>query len=164
MGQRLAPPPRRAWCVGVACVVVFALRAWRAPAPAGGAARAPSGGGPRAIPRVVWRTWRDAPLGPAATANLARFAARNPAYAQRLVNDSAAAAFVRARFPGRVARAFASIDARFGAARADLWRYCVLYAFGGWYLDVDVDCAPPLDALARARDGLAFGYEHARLP
>ena len=36
------------------------------------------------------------------------------------------AAFMRREFRGRVADAYFAVDPRNGAARADLWRYCVL--------------------------------------
>ena len=32
-----------------------------------------------------------------------------------------------------------------GSVKADIWRYCVLYTFGGLYLDDDSDIAVPLD-------------------
>lgn len=158
MVMRRRRPAPRVWCVAVACIALWVCARSRH------VAVRLRGGGRRAIPRTVWRTWRHSSLEPAAAENLARFEALNPGYEQRLVNDSAAAAFVASRFPGRVARAYASVGPEFGAARADLWRYCVLYEFGGWYLDLDVECGAPLDDLVGPDDEIAHGYEHTRLP
>ena len=41
--------------------------------------------------------------------------------------------------------AYNAINPLVGAARADIWRYCVLYTFGGLYLDDDSDIKVPLD-------------------
>tara|TARA_Y100001972_G_C7648233_1_gene325856 strand:- start:1340 stop:2185 length:846 start_codon:yes stop_codon:yes gene_type:complete len=34
-----------------------------------------------------------------------------------------------------------------GAHKADLWRYCVLYMYGGVYIDIDLEMLVPLDAI-----------------
>ncbi len=41
--------------------------------------------------------------------------------------------------------AYNVINPLIGAARADIWRYCVLYLHGGLYLDDDSDIKVPLD-------------------
>ena len=41
--------------------------------------------------------------------------------------------------------AYNAINPLVGAARADIWRYCVLYLNGGLYLDDDSDIKVPLD-------------------
>lgn len=41
--------------------------------------------------------------------------------------------------------AYNTINPLVGAARADIWRYCVLYIFGGLYLDDDSDIKTSLD-------------------
>ena len=120
--------------------------------------------GKQQIPRIVWQTWKVSNLSTHAAANRARFELMNPAYEHRLVNDSAAAAFIATQFRGRIADAYFSINPNFGAARADLWRYCVLYKYGGWYMDLDMTCDIPLKHLYAPSDWLVHSYEHARLP
>ena len=64
----------------------------------------------------------------------------NVGYVRIIVTDRAMEYFmdrpVRAALPA-VADAFFHISTDFMAARADLWRYAVLYLHGGAYLDMD---------------------------
>ena len=39
-----------------------------------------------------------------------------------------------------------------GAHKADLWRYCVLYKFGGVYIDIDVNLTEKLDNILRNKN------------
>ena len=71
---------------------------------------------------------------------------------------------MRTNMTGDVAKAYFSIDPENGAARADLWRYCILWRYGGWYVDLDVGCRTPLQDLHSAEDELAFAYERSPLP
>ncbi len=116
------------------------------------------------IPNVVWQTWKMSSLGSNAATNRAHIQSMNPTYLHRFVNDSEAEAFIATEYRGRVADAYFSINPKFGAARADLWRYCVLYKYGGWYMDLDVRCDIPLNDLHSPADGLVHSYEHVRLP
>jgi len=119
----------------------------------------------RRIPPVIWQTWRSQPRPETPLGRQVRLLkARNPSHAYRFVDDEAQAAFMRTNFTGEVSRAYFSIDPENGAARADLWRYCVLYRYGGWYIDLDVGCRTPLQDLHSAGDELAFAYERSPLP
>ncbi|RYY75949.1 hypothetical protein EON63_18875 [archaeon] len=43
-----------------------------------------------------------------------------------------------------------------GAARADVWRYAVLYTYGGVYLDDDSDMKTPFDDVRYCMHGLCM--------
>ena len=88
----------------------------------------------------------------------------DPSHQYHFVDDKAQAAFMRTNMTGEVSKAYFSIDPENGAARADLWRYCILWKFGGWYVDLDVQCRTPLQDLHSAKDELAFAYERSPLP
>jgi hypothetical protein len=119
----------------------------------------------RRIPPTIWQTWSSEPAPGTLLARQVRtLKARNPSHAYNFVDDNAQAAFMRAEFKGPVADAYFTIDASNGAARADLWRYCILYKAGGWYVDLDVGCRSPLHELHAPDDVLAFSYERARFP
>ena len=47
------------------------------------------------------------------------------------------------------------------AFKADIWRYCVLYTFGGVYLDDDSDMKMPLDDIVKKSDHLIMSEEGA---
>ena len=36
-----------------------------------------------------------------------------------------------------------------GAFKSDLWRYCVLYVYGGFYIDIDSICLGTLDMFVK---------------
>jgi hypothetical protein len=70
-------------------------------------------------------------------------AAANPKYELRYLNDSSAAAYVR-RFCGeQVYEAYRCFMAP--AYRADIYRFCALYAEGGVYLDADILLTTEMD-------------------
>jgi hypothetical protein len=46
-----------------------------------------------------------------------------------------------------------------GAAKADLWRYAVLWTYGGVYIDDDSDMMQPLDKVIEPEDTLVVAYE-----
>ena len=99
----------------------------------------------RRIPPVIWQTWRSQPRPETPLGRQVRLLkARNPSHQYHFVDDAAQASFMRTNVTGDVSKAYFSIDPENGAARADLWRYCVLYRYGGWYIDLDVGCRAPL--------------------
>lgn len=46
-----------------------------------------------------------------------------------------------------------------GAAKADLWRYAVLWTYGGAYIDDDSDIGTPLDSVVEPEDTLILAFE-----
>lgn len=55
--------------------------------------------------------------------------------------------------------AYHIINQRAGAAKADIWRYAVLWAYGGAYIDDDSDIGTPLDQVVEKEDSLIVAYE-----
>ena len=70
-------------------------------------------------------------------------AAANPRYELRYLNDSSAAAYVRRVCGETVYEAYRCFVAP--AYRADLYRFCALYAEGGVYLDADILLTTEMD-------------------
>jgi len=75
------------------------------------------------------------------TPNMESWTHQNPYYETIFYNDSDARAFVARKFPEHI-RLY---DAFNVIRKADFFRYLVLYAEGGVYADVDVDCSIPVD-------------------
>jgi hypothetical protein len=59
--------------------------------------------------------------------------------------------------PEIVYRAYSKLAV--GAAKADLWRYCILYREGGIYLDIDSDIVLPIDSFVGADDQAVLSRE-----
>lgn len=102
------------------------------------------------IPKTVYQTWRYMQL-PGKVEELRAYMRKiNPDYTFLLYDDAAIEAFI----------ADFSLDKddndllltvykklTLGAAKADFWRYLVLYKYGGIYLDMDAIIVPPIDIL-----------------
>jgi hypothetical protein len=84
--------------------------------------------------------------------------ARNPTWGYRLYEDADIDEYVRLHWAGtREERAFFSLSRDYGPARADLWRYLIIYQHGGFYADAKCLCTQPLnDLVDRHRRGDVF--------
>ena len=71
--------------------------------------------------------------------NLQKFA---PEYEHILYDDTECIAFIKKYYSLSVAMAFEKLK---GAHKADLFRYCYLYKFGGVYLDIKTELIMPLN-------------------
>lgn len=65
----------------------------------------------------------------------------NPEFTYVFSNDEQCRIFIKERFDADVLFAYDRLIP--GAYKADLWRYCVLYTFGGIYMDIKFSCIPP---------------------
>lgn len=76
----------------------------------------------------------------------------NPDWEHRLYGAEDMVAFIREHYGERVLEYFERINPSYGAARADLFRYLLLYQRGGVYLDVKSSLRRPLNEVLRAGD------------
>ena len=67
----------------------------------------------------------------------------NPNYAYFLHDDEDCENFIKKNFDDNVYNAYCRIIP--GAFKADLWRYCILYIYGGIYCDIDTVCFNSID-------------------
>lgn len=84
-------------------------------------------------------------------------AAANPSFALNYHDDVSGAAYVRRHCGDRVATAFGCFAAP--ANRADLFRFCALYAEGGVYLDADLISLVPLQRIVSPCAGASVGRD-----
>lgn len=112
----------------------------------------------RAVPRRIHQTYPSHDLPPELRANVERLQAINPGYRHTLYDDAEAAAFIRAHFSARIVAAYDRIDPRYGAARADLFRYLLIYRLGGIYLDIKSTVREPLDQVIRPDDRFLLSH------
>lgn len=109
-------------------------------------------GQPR-IPRKLWQTTRDRQaLRPELRQCVEKLKATNPTWEHRLFDDATQLEFLRSVCSERFLRAYGRINPRYGAARADLFRYVVVYLRGGAYLDLKSGTTRPLDSILRPDD------------
>jgi len=107
-----------------------------------------------AIPRIIHQTFYDRALPPELQANVDSLRARNPDWEYRFYDDADMLSFVRHEYGAAVLDKFERINPGYGAARADLFRYLLMYKVGGLYLDIKSSATRPLSSVIRADDRL----------
>lgn len=86
------------------------------------------------VPLHVYMTWKQKPLPPLMQQNIDRLRQLNPEFTFHLYTDEDCLAFIQKHFTLDVAEAFQALLP--GAYKADLWRLCILYVYGGYYMDI----------------------------
>jgi mannosyltransferase OCH1-like enzyme len=104
------------------------------------------------IPKIIHQTFYDRKLPPELQSSVAALRALNPGWEYRFYDDNDIAVFIQGNYPPEVWRYFERIDKRYGAARADLFRYLLMYKVGGVYLDIKSAAVQPLDSGLRVDD------------
>jgi hypothetical protein len=85
---------------------------------------------------------------------------RNPSWEFIICDNACKDDFMYTMFANTsVAWAYSVINPLVYAAKADIWRYAVLYTYGGVYLDDDSDIKDPLDEVIRTEDRLIMSEE-----
>jgi hypothetical protein len=100
-----------------------------------------SADGDQLVPRILWQTMKQDRL-PAVMARwMQTWIDGNPEYSYRFFDDDDVREFIATEFSDYL-EAYDRLE--FGASKADLWRYLILYRYGGVYVDVDCECIEPL--------------------
>jgi len=93
------------------------------------------------IPRIIWQTMKTNKV-PVFMKNYANsWIDLNPEYEYRFHDDEDILNFLETDFPDFL-EGYKKL--KFGASKADLWRYLIIYKFGGIYADIDCKCISPL--------------------
>mgnify|MGYP001214340874 CR=1 FL=1 len=110
------------------------------------------------IPRIIHQTYRNADVPEALRPGIAELRAMNPDWDYRFYDDAAVADFIRGEFPPEFYRAYCRINPAYGPARADFFRYLVVYRHGGVYLDLKSTTARPLNETLRPDDDYLLSF------
>jgi hypothetical protein len=97
------------------------------------------------IPLNLFQTWHTEVLPPKMFECVTSLKDANPEFKHFFFNDAMCREFIQQHFDPHVLHAYDML--RPGAYKADLWRYCVLYAMGGIYVDIKYRCIPPFKLL-----------------
>lgn len=97
------------------------------------------------IPALLHQTIASTPdLNAELAANVARLKDLQRGWTHTLYDDRDIESFINAEYGERMLRHYARINPRYGAARADFFRYLLLYRRGGVYLDIKSTVDQPL--------------------
>lgn len=95
----------------------------------------------RTVPLHLFQTWHSLTLPPLMTQCVNRLRQVNPEFVYHLYDDAMCREFIKSNFDSEVVYAYDTLIP--GAYKADLWRYCILYVYGGIYLDIKYRCVSP---------------------
>lgn len=114
--------------------------------------RAPS------IPRIIHQTYWTSGVPDMLKDNVERLKTLNPSWIYRYWNDEEIVCFINEVYGWDVLRLYLSINAQYGAARADLFRYLCIFYYGGVYLDIKSTVRVPLDEIIENDDEYLLSY------
>lgn len=110
-----------------------------------------------AIPKVIIQTFKTGKLPWLTRYHIWKFRKRNPAYHYEFYDDERILNFFKSNFDDSVTDAYLKLG--IGAAKADMFRYAVLFKRGGVYLDIDGTISGSLDELIKPDDFAVISKE-----
>lgn len=105
------------------------------------------------IPKIIHQTaqsWES--LCPEIINNINHLKRLNIGYEYRFYDESDRILFIRENYGDEELAAYELISDKYGVAKADLFRYLLIYKLGGVYLDIKSSVSVPLDELIRNED------------
>lgn len=90
------------------------------------------------IPKTIHQTFEYKNLSSDLQSIVNEWSIENPLFFYKMYDKTEREEFIKENFLPEVYDAYKRIKP--GAFKADLWRYCILYKFGGFYADVDTLC------------------------
>lgn len=109
------------------------------------------------IPKKIYQTWYTKKIPDKIKLSIDIMMSLNPSYEYELFDDDHIHDFIKQNYDRQTLLAYEQLD--IGAAKADLWRYLVLYKNGGIYLDLDSTINSNLDSLISDDDTAVISRE-----
>lgn len=110
-----------------------------------------------AIPKIIHQTFKSSALPFITRWHIAGFRKKNPAYAYEFYDDARIDLFLLEEFGAEILALYKRIN--IGAAKADFFRYAVLYKKGGIYVDIDSGINGSLDDFILPDDTAIITHE-----
>lgn len=114
------------------------------------------------IPKRIWRIFiaqlPDTPLPALAEDTEQNLRALNPEYELLLADNAFIERFIREHYGELIWSYYQRIDPSYGAARADFFRYLLLYKEGGVYCDLKISFSRPFCETIRPEDKLLLSH------
>jgi hypothetical protein len=113
------------------------------------------------IPNVVYQTWKKAELPSFHARGVRRFRELNYDYSFRFFDDNEMNEYMESFYAAHpILTVFH--DIRVPAAKADIWRYCVLFREGGIYCDIDSALSVPFRDILKDDPSELISFEPNR--
>ncbi len=105
-----------------------------------------------AVPKIIHQVYFSKQLPPIVQANVDKIRSMNPSWEYRFYDDDDMADYVGTQYGDAMLDSYCRINKKYGASRADFFRYLLMYKEGGVYLDIKSSMDRPLDAVLRPDD------------
>lgn len=112
------------------------------------------------IPRLIHQTFRDSNLPKEVQSNIQTLKSLNPAWQHRFYDETDRYLFLRQYCEPRIIKAYNSINPLYGAARADFFRYILIYHLGGLYLDIKSSTNRNLDTVTAGKQYILSHWDN----
>ena len=109
------------------------------------------------IPKIIHQTFKDSKLPFITRWHISRFRKKNPEYAYEFYDDARIETFIGAEYSTEIYHSYKKLN--IGAAKADFFRYLVLFKRGGIYLDIDSGINCNLDEFIKPDDSAIITLE-----
>jgi hypothetical protein len=106
----------------------------------------------RRIPKIIHQTYETATIPAALADGIDRFRAGNPDWQYNYYSGKDCHDFIYEYYGWDVLKTYLSLNPRYGAARADFFRYLCVYQCGGVYLDIKSGPLVPLSEIIQPSD------------
>lgn len=111
-----------------------------------------------AIPKLLHQTVQSLPAHPDIMKNIEFLKKENASWNYRIYDDKDCRHFVQEYYGGEILKTYDRFHPSYGAARADLFRYLLMYEKGGVYLDIKSSCTKPLDLIIHEDDDYLLSH------
>lgn len=109
------------------------------------------------IPKVIYQTYSSAKLPLYARLQIWNLKRKHKDYQHVFFDDKNVSDFIRQNFPKKIYELYSQLQ--IGAAKADFFRYAILYINGGIYMDLDVTITGSLNKLINSNDKAIIANE-----
>jgi len=106
------------------------------------------------IPKVIHRTYKDEEKAKKFDEAKRITLKNNPTLVEKFYSNQDVENYIRNNFSERILKAYLSINPKYGPARADFFRYLVIYLEGGLYFDIKSYATKNLDKYLKIRNKL----------
>ena len=109
--------------------------------------------GSKYIPKQIYQTVKDKKnISPLFRKNINSIKKLNKGWVYYLFDDNDIVEYIQSNYPPEIMDIYNSINPKYGASRADFFRYLLVYKEGGVYLDVKSGMKVPLDQILHEDD------------
>lgn len=113
------------------------------------------------IPKTIYQTYygnQNDPLPLPIQKNILYIKTQNPNWTYKLYRDDEIVEFISSHYPSSILQAYLKINSEYGVARADFFRYLLIYKKGGVYMDIKSAPLRPLDESIKDDDVFIFSH------